>query len=200
MYKELKNNQVKNFIFTLLLILAVNLGFGQGLLLQSTSNSTIVLTGTSSLHDWSMKSAADQCKLQLNEWPKGNSFIINEIKFELSVKQLKSEHNKMDANAQKALKSDKYPLIRFSSNSPQNVTSTDTGKMSRVKGLLEIAGVSKEVELNVSVKNEGNAFLHFHFTFDINMEEFSVKPPSFMFGAVTTGSFVKAEFELQFNK
>lgn len=200
MVKLLKIRKIKNYFFTFVLLLGCNLSFAQVLSLQATNESNVKISGTSSLHDWLMESPVENCNIVIANWPEDNSFELKKVVFQLAVPQLKSEHKKMDNNAFKALKSKEFPNIRFESNPLQIIAVNNEGLPSVVKGTLEIAGVSKEIELSVITKINDKTGLLFQFAFPIHMEDYAVEPPSFMFGAVTTGSDVLASFELYFNK
>lgn len=199
MNKILNIRSIRIFLFALILVVGSNSLSSQVLTFQSTERSKVIIEGTSSLHDWQMESSLDNCKLRIKDLPSDGTLELVEVEFSLPVTQLKSEHKNMDANAHKALKVKDFPNIRFEINRHQEMVIDVAGKKNEIVGILEIAGVKKEVVLEVIGRLNSASQLVFEFSTPIQMEDFNVKPPSFMFGAVTTGSSVLASFEMYFN-
>lgn len=200
MIKVHKINKLAKTFLIVIFFIASNLVFGQSLSYVAKSGSKVIITGTSSLHDWLMEAEVKNCEIQLIEGAESFAFELHNVEFQLPVVQLKSEHSKMDGNAQKALKFKKFPNIIFTISEVQNIVASEEGVQNPIKGVLEIAGIKKAVVLNAVVKVNADSSLEFHFTHPIHMEDYAVEPPSFMFGAVTTGSDIQAEFSLNFNK
>jgi len=198
MYKLLKIKLIQKGAWILSFVFFLNPAFGQVKTFQSTNQSKVVLTGTSSLHDWEMEAALEQCSLQAEIT--ATSIIINQVSFKLPVQTLKSEHTKMDDNAYKALKSKKYPDIKFLTNTPQVLQLSEKEIKGTISGVLEIAGVEKPVELKLTGKQIDSSHFNIQFVFPFDMELFNVDPPSLMFGAITTGKDVKTSFDLIFNE
>lgn len=198
MYKKLKINLLKAILSFTLVLVGLNSGFSQAVTYKVFADSKVQITGTSSLHDWEMDASIQQCTLEISNTPEDHVLEILGIEFQLPVDQLKSEHKKMDDVAQKALKMNDFASIKFKSNTPQKININSSGIRNTIKGVLEIAGVKKEVELDVLAKNDQG--LSFQFAFPIHMEDYEVEPPRLMFGAITTGSDIVANFELHFNK
>lgn len=198
MYKKLKNNYLKTILSFALIILGLNLGYSQSVTYEVTAESNVQISGTSSMHDWKMHAPVKNCRIELNGSSAENVLELVNVEFQLLLDQLKSEHKKMDDIALKALKSKEHPTIHFQSNT--HLTLTTNGTATVVKGILEIAGTKKEVELTVVAKKDVQSDLIIQFEFPIHMEDYDVEPPSLMFGAITTGSDIIASFELYFNK
>ncbi|MBN1651217.1 MAG: YceI family protein [Bacteroidales bacterium] len=198
MYKTLKINLLKAIFSFTLVLTGLNFGFSQALTYKVSADSKVQITGTSSLHDWEMDAPIQHCQIDVLSSADANSLELTGVEFQLPVDQLKSEHKKMDEVAQKALKMKDFASIRFQANGPQKININSSGIRNTIKGVLEIAGVKKEVELDVLAKNEQG--LSFSFSFPIHMEDYEVDPPKLMFGAITTGSDIQANFELHFNK
>lgn len=199
MKKMIKINLVKRSFLILLAFVGASLGYAQIQTYRSLEISKIVIKGTSSLHDWQMEAKSFTSQIFVLQ-SSSSSLELAKINFELPVSSLKSEHSKMDANAYEALKSDRFPNILFESNENQHLT-IDAGKINGIiSGFIEIAGVKKEIQLQVrGIQDDSNNF-SFEFDYFVHLEDFSIKPPSFMFGAVTTGSDVQVQTELYFNK
>jgi len=200
MYKKLKYKYLKVILGFVLISFGINFGFAQSVSFDVSPESKVLITGTSSLHDWQMEAPIGNCRIEISSSTQENVLNLENVVFQLQVDKLKSEHKQMDNNAYKALKSKEYPNIKFSTNKLQVLNLSVEGTENTVKGILEIAGVKREIELKLIAESKSESDLLFHFTFPIHMEDYTVEPPSFMFGAVTTGSDMLASFELNFNK
>ena len=200
MYKNQIDRYLKAALVIIIIVIGTNAAFSQINYFKTNGESNVKITGTSSLHDWQMYAPIVGCSLGIKNSSKGNSIELIDIEFQLAVDHLKSEHKKMDDIAQKALKINDFPNISFQSTTPQIILINNGDTQNKVKGTLEIAGVEKEIELIVLSAKKDESGLQFKFSFPIIMEDYQVKPPSFMFGTVTTGSEIIASFDLYFNK
>jgi polyisoprenoid-binding protein YceI len=97
----------------------------------------------------------------------------------------------MDKNAYKALKTEVHKQIAF-----QLISSKIEGKTIHSSGKLRIAGVAKQVDLDVTYTVLPGGALKFKGSKKIVMTDYGVEPPSFMFGSVTTGDEITVSFEV----
>jgi len=103
--------------FTLMMILFTTLlsfttkGFLNDIKYRS-QNLSIVLSGTSTLHDWDMKSSKGTTDVNF-EVANDKLTGISGLSFVMPAESLKSEHSAMDKNAYKALNTDKNKNISF---------------------------------------------------------------------------------------
>ena len=81
----------------------------------NSSNSTLIVEGTSNVHDWDIKSDKQTGKLQLKITAEGID-EISVLEFELHPENLKSGKSGMDRNTYKALKTDKHKDFLFIKN------------------------------------------------------------------------------------
>jgi predicted regulator of Ras-like GTPase activity (Roadblock/LC7/MglB family) len=160
----------------------------------------IVISGTSTLHDWDMKSAKSDCEA---------TFVINEdglpksltsLSFSTNVDALKSGHGAMDKNAYKALKTDKYNNIVFKATSGV-ITAIDANNFTIVcKGKLTIAGTSVDTDLSAKGKLNADKSISVSGIKKISMKDYNVQPPTFGFGAIKTGNDISVKFDLTIKK
>lgn len=164
----------------------------------SLKSATIVVEGTSTMHDWDMKAekATGKAVFAIS----GSTLsAINELQFTLVAEDLTShESSIMDKNAYKALKTSDYKTIVFQVKQPVKLSAS--GKTFVLTGKLQIAGVTKDVRLTVSQIAEKNDLLVFKGECEFKMSDFNVEAPTFMFGAMKTGDEVEIEFEVSFSK
>lgn len=147
-----------------------------------TSNSKIIVEGTSNLRDWSAQVGDFSGTMEVDD-------AGNPTKVMLTMKVLSMDGGRgadMNAKIYKALKSDDYPQITFQS------TSIDAGSMVAT-GTLSMAGQTREV----SVAGEldlGSAKLTT--TKDLKLSDFEIEPPSALFGQIKCKDEIKVMFDI----
>ncbi|MFZ5939028.1 MAG: YceI family protein [Bacteroidota bacterium] len=165
----------------------------------SSNNSSIVIKGTSSLHDWEMDASnlAGSISIALNE---GAVSQISDGTVKLKSKDIKSHNSIMDGKAWDALKSDDYPEIVF------HLTHVDLkpeagGKFSgRVYGKLQLAGITRDINTTFTGESPAKDRLKINGTFKLDMLNYKIDPPTAMMGALKTGNQVELTFDLDFQQ
>ena len=186
-----------------LFILIVTLGLSPVLMGQakySTSSIATAVAGTSTLHDWEMKSTTGTCSLTAQTDASGNITAITDMKFSMSAKTLKSGKSAMDKNAYSALKADKNPNITADLKNAKVATKDNVNYTVNATVLLNIAGKARETDMVVTLKKVNANSYSVSTKKKINMVEYGVEPPSFMMGTVTTGKDVDISFNFNINK
>ncbi len=162
-----------------------------------SAQSTMVISGTSTLHDWDMKAMNLKGSIDVDQYEE--ALKIKTLKLDVPVEALKSGKKAMDNNAYKALKRDDYPTIRYEliSVKDQKKISSNIFNMT-TRGKLSVAGKTRimEVPIQAVTSNEGIR-LTGNTTF--NMSSFDVEAPSFMMGAVSTGDEITIHFSINYN-
>jgi len=169
-----------------LLLVSTNLSYAQQTFNASENDSKVVIEGTSNIHDWEMSVEKLKSTLVLN----AESENINSVDFEVPVKSMKSGKNRMDKNTYEALKEDEHEKIKFSSSEIQK--SNDTYY---AIGKLSIAGVTKNVKIPFDFSKQNNQ-MNLNLTYEINMLDYKVDPPTALFGTITTGDKVNVNINL----
>jgi hypothetical protein len=156
---------------------------------------SLVVKGTSTMHDWEMKSAGGACQLTLVLGAGDKVTGLSSLNFSAPAESLKSEHSAMDKNAYKALKTDAAKNISFILSSAK-VTPVDANTYTlHCIGKLSIAGTTRETDLAATVKyNAADKSFTCAGTKKLKMTDYKVSPPSFMMGAVKTGDEVAISF------
>lgn len=165
----------------------------------TSSSVNILVSGTSSLHDWTMKDLKADCAATLDLNAAGQLDQLSTLSFATPVNALKSEHSGMDNNAYKALKSDQAPQISYVLSSA-TITQTSTGSTVTCKGKLTIAGTAKDEDLIAICKTNPDNTITVTGTKKISMSQYNIKPPTFMLGAVKTGNDIVLTFNLILKK
>lgn len=151
----------------------------------SSKNVKTTVTGTSTMHDWTMTSNTGTFSANVS----GNT--LTDISYTLGAKTLKSGKGAMDSNAYKAMEADKYPNITFTA------TSVNVGK-GTITGKLKVTNVTKTVSFPVTVAKSGNGYT-ITGTETIKMSDYGVTPPSFMMNTVKTGNDIKITVNVSAN-
>ncbi len=163
-------------------------------------NVTLVINGTSTLHDWSMKSARGSGDATFAINASGRITGVSSLFFMTPVSELKSEHSGLDKNAYKSLKSDKNPYITYTANSGTVSSSDGVTYTVKTTGKLAIAGTSKETEVTFTLKLNADKSITVTGSKVISMKDWGVEPPSFMFGAMKTGKDITLKFDATIKK
>lgn len=157
------------------------------------SKSTFSVAGTSTLHDWEMKSASGTGTANLTI---SNSKLteIESLSITLAAESVKSEKKSMDKVAYETLKTDKNKNIKYVLKSAEKVNETTW----ELTGTYTIAGVSKLLKTTVKTTVTQNG-LNMQGTNKITFSEFGMKSPTAMLGTIKTGQDLTLKFNLTFN-
>lgn len=143
--------------------------------------TTIIVTGTSPMHDWEMNGSSATFSGTVN----GNT--ISNATFTMPVTNLKSKKGKsMDNKAYEALKSAQNPNIYFTA------PSVSIGK-GNISGKLTIAGVSKNVSFPVNVIKKENTYTIYG-TEVLKLSDFGMSRPGFM--GIKTGDEITVKVNI----
>jgi len=162
-----------------------------------SKNSTITIKGTSTFHDWesSSNAAVIEISAEIN-----NQQIqrLSSVNLSLRVMTLKSDSKGLDRKMYKAFKAKDFPDITFVLT---DVVSLSDPKI-EVEGNLTIKGVTQKVSVlpQVSFDDNGEEMIIVLGAKKINMRDFGIEPPKFLFGAFKTGEFVTVEFHIHFRR
>lgn len=156
--------------------------------------SSMKIEGTSTLHDWDMTVEKFNCNVDLIL---GNpSTTIENVNFTGISEAISSHSSLMDNKSHDALKTSKYPEIRFSMSSPLKVESKGNTFSGTASGKLFIAGKYKIVSLPFTGKRTSDNTITITGSKQIDMTEFGIDPPTAMFGTLKTGKDVTVTFKL----
>ena len=109
------------------------------------------------------------------------------------MKSIKSEHAKMDKLMAEALKADANSTIRYELTSAALVQSNPTIQLD-TRGKLTIAGVTRDVAMQVNGTREAAGAYVLTGQIPIRMSDYGIKPPTAMMGTIRTGNDVKVTF------
>lgn len=165
--------------------------YGQEYLSQK-EESIIKILGTSTVHDWEETVEDFSSSLKLN---KTTSLEIKSLELKVIAESIESGKSLMNKLTYEALKTEKNPTILFSSIRQESVHEIKEGVYNLIlKGNLTIAGVKKEINLNIEcTQTESEIVLKGSKI--IKMTDYGMTPPKAMFGTIKTGDEVTIEFK-----
>lgn len=162
----------------------------------SGSSVDLLVSGTSTLHDWTMKSVKAECTAVFSFNAAGQISGLNSLSFSTPVNALKSEHTAMDNNAYKALKTDKDPVISYTLTSVTVTPGAGGASTVVCDGKLTIAGATRNAQIVAVCKPGGGNTVTVTGSEKISMKDFSIDPPTFMLGTIKTGNDITLSFNL----
>lgn len=184
----MSRGQLQRFVFwlTLVSLQAHTQHFRQ------TENSYLSVTGTSTLHDWTMTSKEGRCHAEIETSTDGLPTKIKSLTLQVRSESLKSGHSAMDKNAYSTLNAQEHKLIVF-----EMTEAVVADKHVRCSGYLKVAGASRPVTLEAHYKVLPNHSFLFWGTQPMKMSDFGIEPPTFMFGTVETGDAITVSFNME---
>ena len=157
------------------------------------SKSTFSVLGTSTLHDWEMKSGSGSGTAN---FAIANSKLtdIESLSITLLAESIKSEKKSMDKVAYETLRTDKQKNIKYVLKSAEKVNETTW----ELTGTYTIAGVSKILKTTVktTITKDG---VNIQGSNKITFTDFGMKSPTALLGTIKTGQDLTLKFNLNFN-
>jgi polyisoprenoid-binding protein YceI len=165
---------------------------------KSTQNE-MKISGTSSFHDWKMATSTFSGKATFT-FADDQILKLSALEFNLPVLTLKSGQKKLDKNAYKALKTDQFKEIIYKQTLAKVMSFANSKSHIKTEGKLTVAGVSKDVIIDLYCFKNKDGSMSCDGNYQINMKNYNVTPPVFMGGIMKTGEEITLTFSLQFEK
>lgn len=162
------------------------------------TKSSVKMSGTSTLHDWS----ADVTKVSGNgQLTFANNALsgIKSLNITMTTNSIKSSKGEtMDKNMYKELKAKDHPTMTYSLTKVNSINQKGGVYNLETEGKLTIAGTTKTVALTVTGKQTGTD-ITFKGTKKLKMTDFKVEPPVMFLGTLKTADDVSITFEATFS-
>ncbi|WP_299671734.1 YceI family protein [uncultured Polaribacter sp.] len=156
--------------------------------------STVLIKGTSTLHDWESVVQKTDVAFTVNNL---NDVHIETLIVEVDVLSIKSGKKVMDKLTYKALKADEYPIIKFLFKKGEIIKEDANFIDIKLVGDLSIAGVTKNVAVNTKINKLGESIM-LKGAHKLKMTDFGITPPKALLGTIKTGDEITIEFNLTF--
>lgn len=183
------------YIPTLLILVlfgATSIFAQQSYTVEST-NSTVSVLGTSTIHDWESIASVykGDAEVQVND-----STIegISSLSFTLEAESIKSGKRGMDKNTYGALNTKDHPYIVFNLQELKSATADSL----HTSGTLEVSGKQQAIDLSVAYVLNDDGSITFSGNHPFLMTDFDVDPPSALLGTVRAGNEVNIKFSVNF--
>ena len=166
----------------------------------AVTSARVSLDGTSNIHPYTAStSTVHVIAMDIGNAPSGEllDYALQPgglTAFEVTIPtiSLTSPREGVDKNMHKALKAQEFPEMRFRLGS---ITAAGAGGAYRATGRLTIAGVEKEVTLNLKVSRNTSA-LTVSATTDLLMTDYGITPPKALMGMLKTDPKIQIRIEL----
>lgn len=192
-----------NTLWTLVIFLLVSsTGWAQSTnYTLDRENSSIVITGTSTIHDW--EANVEEMSTDISLTPEvmmedSMSNPVSSFSLTVPVESIESGKGGMNRKIYGALKEDDHPniMFNFSSAALADTVQTPESFTLNVTGNLNIAGKVKEVTFPVKGTKVGENSYRFEGSYGLNMKDYDVDPPSAVFGTIKSGEEVEIKFNV----
>ena len=164
---------------------------------RNTLSAAITISGTSTVRDWSCKGPADIEVFRSNGADAVPGFPggIESVRISVAIEKLDCENGnkKMTEHMRKALKAKEHPQIIYSMT---QYTARDAASI-HVRGGLLIGGVIWPTELNATLQAIDGKGVRANGETQIDMRNFSLKPPSLFLGTVKVDPLVRVQFSAE---
>jgi hypothetical protein len=169
---------------------------GQKTVVLIPSESKIVISGTSNLHEWEEK--LDKFDVSMLVQPKGAIIgSISNVSFRSKSVAVVSDNSIMTGKTHDALQVEKHPDIVFTSSGVSIPDLQGSGIKGNLVGDIILNGVTRQVVISYTGAISGDR-LEISGSQELNMTDYNIKPPTALMGALKTGDKVKVSFSLIF--
>ncbi len=182
-------------IFTLIIIVIALSSFGYDYELSEEGNS-IIIKGTSNLHDWQMNLITSVVEVQFSQEGSGLK-SIDKANFSCKITDIKSDNSLMDKKTYESLKANDFQLIHFNLLNKSDLSVKEKTFNGNLDGMLFIAGVKKQINIPFRGIMNGDNTLSIQGSVDVKMSDYNIKPPTALLGTLKTGDKVTIDFSLK---
>ncbi|HET7435440.1 MAG TPA: YceI family protein [Thermoanaerobaculia bacterium] len=177
---------------TAALVFLAGVAFAERFIPAKGTASSVKIEGTSTLHDWTMEGTTINGQITSPSPEKWNGAANGVVT--IPVTSIKSEHAKMDKLMAESLKAAQHPEIRFELTQAAPAQATADSFVMKTAGKLTIAGVTRDITLEVKGTRNADGRYTLVGSAPIRMSDYGIKPPTAMMNTIRTGNDVKVTF------
>jgi polyisoprenoid-binding protein YceI len=161
--------------------------------------SRLWIDGTSSIRSFSCKAAEVNATIEASG-PNaiaqllGGEKGVKTVRVTVPAEQLDCGNGTMNEHMRKAIKLSEHKSIEFRL-ADYDVARNAESVSGTMNGTLLLGGVTKPVTLKAEGEPQGG-MLHITGSYDLDMTEYGLKPPTLMFGRIKVGKTVKVNYDL----
>ncbi len=196
----MRTNTLKALSVLLGLVPAVAAWTGLKEIMTLQPESRLWIEGTSTVRSFTCKATTLDVKVESN----GPAAVASLMAGDKAVRgatvtvpaaRLECGNGTMNEHMLKALKAKDNPTISFRLAS-YDMQKADDALKGTVTGTLLLGGVEKTITMSGTAKEAPTGTLRVAGTYEINMKEYGLKPPTLMLGTMKVGEKVKVGFDL----
>ena len=155
--------------------------------------SSIIVFGTSNLHDWQTKATKISGELEIN-----STKNINVLNVRILASSFKSGKGIMDGKTSDAFEAKKFPNIVFQLTDVVFTKVTEKESEVTLTGNLTLHGESKKFSIKSIAKMTKTGDYQLKGSVPLKMTEFKMKTPTALMGTIKTGDAVTVKFDVIF--
>jgi polyisoprenoid-binding protein YceI len=162
------------------------------------AESKVTVDGTSNVHDWTCTVNKVDATIEVDPAAaRADNFggMLRTVSVRIPVADLKCGKDGMDKNLQKALNSDKHPVITYTLSASDGAVTGNAGTL-KTTGTVTVNGVAKTVPMEVTTTRLPDGTFRATATVPLQMTDFGVKPVTALLGTIKTGNAVTVKFTL----
>ena len=159
----------------------------------------MVVSGTSTLHDWSAPASNLTAKGEITI-QNTSLQAISSLNVVCVAKSIKSEKESMDEKIYDALKAEDFPNITYTLSRVNSLTKSGDDWVVETTGILTIGGTAKTVDMTVKAKIQADGEIVFTGSKKITLTSFNLERPSAMLGVIKCGDDITLTFSLTMKK
>jgi polyisoprenoid-binding protein YceI len=161
--------------------------------------SRLWIDGTSSIRSFSCKAVELNAVVEASGPNAIPQLLIGDkgvkaVQLTVPAERLDCGNGTMNEHMRKAIKLAEFKTIEFRLTD-YDVARGSNGINGTINGTLLLGGVTKPITMKAEGKPEGG-MLHVTGSYDLNMTEYGLKPPTLMFGRIKVGQTVKVNYDL----
>ncbi len=170
----------------------------QTLSFRPGQDSYITVTGTSTLHDWEMKSEIISSEVVFNTNDSGSPESLESVMLKLNKNTLKSDKSGLERRAYDAMKANRHPEIVFRANGSGSLQNSGDRYQVSTNGELTIAGVTRQISVTATCINGDDERLVCSGSTRLKMSDFNIDPPVMMLGALRTSDEITISYKINY--
>ncbi|NNE36510.1 MAG: YceI family protein [Rhodothermales bacterium] len=151
--------------------------------------STMQISGGSSMHDWACDAAVTGTVDRQSDEP---GVLPIAVAIRVDVEEIECGKRIMNKKLRKAFQSGRHPSVEF----VMDDVSWSSDDVMTAEGTVTAAGVVRSVSVDVTEILDERGNLSYTGSVDMLMTDFGIKPPTAMLGAMKTHDEVTVSFEI----
>jgi hypothetical protein len=162
------------------------------------AESRLFIDGDSNLRQWSCDSAEVRLDAAVETGSPRRPPSVQSMIIDVAVGSLRCGDEHMDDKLRESLKAEQFPVIRYRLGEAVALRGAPAGQyLLLVRGTLAVAGVTRNVQLEVRASATPEGELRASGSLPLLMSDFGLEPPSALFGIVQSKNEIVVRFDFR---